>query len=108
MEEGCVDNEPVIDFSDLIRKDLKEEPEGIWGTMGEDYTVLQNILCRMSTEVILHTLKEDVFLQIQKQTPYYLMFAYYHDEESTVIFDSSGKIKNSLYPELEKKRYQFE
>ncbi|MBW9233440.1 WGR domain-containing protein [Leptospira santarosai] len=103
MEEGCVDNEPVIDFSDLIRKDLKEEPEGIWGTMGEDYTVLQNILCRMSTEVILHTLKEDVFLQIQKQTPYYLMFAYYHDEESTVIFDSSGKIKNSLYPELEKK-----
>ncbi|ASV12430.1 leucine-rich repeat domain-containing protein [Leptospira santarosai] len=104
MEEGCVDNEPVIDFSDLIRKDLKEEPEGIWGTMGEDYTVLQNILCRMSTEVILHTLKEDVFLQIQKQTPYYLMFAYYHDdEESTVIFDSSGKIQNSLYPELEKK-----
>ncbi|EMF92177.1 leucine rich repeat protein [Leptospira santarosai str. ST188] len=103
MEEGCVDNEPVIDFSNLIRKDLKEEPEGIWGTMGEDYTVLQNILCRMSTEVILHTLKEDVFLQIQKQTPYYLMFAYYHDEESTVIFDSSGKIRNSLYPELEKK-----
>lgn len=103
MEEGCVDNEPVIDFSDLIRKDLKEEPEGIWGTMGEDYTVLQNILCRMSTEVILHTLKEDVFLQIQKQKPYYLMFAYYHDEESTVIFDSSGKIRNSLYPELEKK-----
>ncbi|EMP82261.1 WGR domain protein [Leptospira santarosai str. CBC1531] len=103
MEEGCVDNEPVIDFSDLIRKDLKEEPEGIWETMGEDYTVLQNILCRMSTEVILHTLKEDVFLQIQKQTPYYLMFAYYHDEESTVIFDSSGKIRNSLYPELEKK-----
>ncbi|WP_061206984.1 leucine-rich repeat domain-containing protein [Leptospira santarosai] len=103
MEEGCVDNEPVIDFSDLIRKDLKEEPEGIWGTMGEDYTVLQNVLCRMSTEVILHTLKEDVFLQIQKQTPYYLMFAYYHDEESTVIFDSSGKIRNSLYPELEKK-----
>ncbi|EMO83289.1 leucine-rich repeat domain-containing protein [Leptospira santarosai] len=103
MEEGSVDNEPVIDFSDLIRKNLKEEPEGIWGTMGEDYTVLQNILCRMSTEVILHTLKEDVFLQIQKQTPYYLMFAYYHDEESMVIFDSSGKIKNSLYPELEKK-----
>ncbi|EKT85410.1 leucine-rich repeat domain-containing protein [Leptospira santarosai] len=103
MEEGCVDNEPVIDFSDLIRKDLKEEPEGIWETMGDDYTVLQNILCRMSTEVILHTLKEDVFLQIQKQTPYYLMFAYYHDEESTVIFDSSGKIRNSLYPELEKK-----
>ncbi|EMO33460.1 leucine rich repeat protein [Leptospira santarosai str. HAI821] len=103
MEEGCVDNEPVIDFSNLIRKDLKEEPEGIWETMGEDYTVLQNILCRMSTEVILHTLKEDVFLQIQKQTPYYLMFAYYHDEESTVIFDSSGKIRNSLYPELEKK-----
>ncbi|MDI7215029.1 leucine-rich repeat domain-containing protein [Leptospira santarosai] len=104
MEEGCVDNEPVIDFSDLIQKDLKEEPEGIWGTMGEDYTVLQNILCRMSTEVILHTLKENSFLQIQKQKPYYLMLAYYHDdEESTVIFDSSGKIQNSLYPELEKK-----
>ncbi|WP_016757279.1 leucine-rich repeat domain-containing protein [Leptospira santarosai] len=103
MEEGCVDNEPVIDFSDLIRKDLKEEPEGIWETMGDDYTVMQNILCRMSTEVILQTLKENSFLQIQKQTPYYLMFAYYHDEESTVIFDSSGKIQNSLYPELEKK-----
>ncbi|EMO22497.1 leucine rich repeat protein [Leptospira santarosai str. HAI134] len=103
MEEDSVDNEPVIVFSDLIRKDLKEEPEGIWETMGDDYTVMQDILCRMSTEVILQTLKENSFLQIQKQTPYYLMFAYYHDEESMVIFDSSGKIQNSLYPELEKK-----
>ncbi|EMO63200.1 leucine rich repeat protein [Leptospira borgpetersenii serovar Pomona str. 200901868] len=72
--------------------------------MGEDYTVMQNILCKMSKEIILQTLKEDSFLQIEKQTPYYLIFAYYHDdEESEVIFDSSGKIKNSPYPELTKK-----
>lgn len=105
MEEGCVENKPVIDFSDLIRRDLKEEPEGIWGTMGgENYTVMQNILCKMSKEVILQTLNEDSFLKIQKQTPYYLMFAYYHDDqESEVIFDSSGKTKNPLYPELKKK-----
>ncbi|RHX85511.1 leucine-rich repeat domain-containing protein [Leptospira stimsonii] len=104
MEEGCVENEPVIDFSDLIRNDLKEEPEDIWGTMGEDYTVMQDILCRMSTEIVLLTLKEDSFQQIAKQTPYYLMFAYFHDDQdSNVIFDSSGKIRNLLYPELEKK-----
>ncbi|EMF83368.1 leucine rich repeat protein [Leptospira weilii serovar Topaz str. LT2116] len=104
MEEGAVDNEPVVDFSDLIRKNLKEEPDDIWGTMGEDYTVMQNILCKMSKEIILQTLKEDSFLQIEKQTPYYLIFAYYHDnEESEVIFDSSGKIQNPLYPELTKK-----
>ncbi|ABJ75240.1 Leucine-rich repeat (LRR) protein [Leptospira borgpetersenii serovar Hardjo-bovis str. L550] len=71
--------------------------------MGEDYTVMQNILCKMSKEIILQTLKEDSFLQIKKQTPYYLIFAYYDDEESEVIFDSSGKIKNSPYPELTKK-----
>ncbi|EKP14184.1 MULTISPECIES: WGR domain-containing protein [Leptospira] len=104
MEEGAVDNESVIDFSDLIRKNLKEEPDDIWETMGEDYTVMQNILCKMSKEIILQTLKENSFLQIEKQTPYYLIFAYYHDdEESEVIFDSSGKIKNSPYPELTKK-----
>lgn len=71
--------------------------------MGKDYTVMQNILCKMSKEIILQTLKEDSFLQIEKQTPYYLIFAYYHDEESEVIFDSSGKIKNSPYLELTKK-----
>lgn len=104
MEEGAVDNESVIDFSDLIRKNLKEEPDDIWETMGEDYIVMQNILCKMSREIILQTLKEDSFLQIEKQTPYYLMFAYHHDdEESEVIFDSSGKIKNSPYQELTKK-----
>ncbi|EMJ77143.1 hypothetical protein LEP1GSC016_0659 [Leptospira borgpetersenii serovar Hardjo-bovis str. Sponselee] len=86
-----------------LRKNLKEEPDDIWETMGEDYTVMQNILCKMSKEIILQTLKEDSFLQIKKQTPYYLIFAYYDDEESEVIFDSSGKIKNSPYPELTKK-----
>ncbi|EMJ57220.1 hypothetical protein LEP1GSC013_4537 [Leptospira interrogans serovar Valbuzzi str. Duyster] len=97
MSEGCIYNKPVIDYSNFIKENLKEEPENIWKTMDDDYSVMQDILCRFSIEVILLTLKNESFAVIPKQKPYYLMFAYYHDEEASIIFDSSNVIEIDLY-----------
>ncbi|AKP25212.1 Leucine rich repeat protein (fragment) [Leptospira interrogans serovar Manilae] len=97
MSEGCIYNKPVIDYSNFIKENLKEEPENIWKTMDDDYSVMQDILCRFSIEVILLTLKNESFAVIPKQKPYYLMFAYYHDEEASIIFDNSNVIEIDLY-----------
>ncbi|EMY12020.1 hypothetical protein LEP1GSC043_0231 [Leptospira weilii str. Ecochallenge] len=59
MSKGCVYNKPVIDYSKFIKENLKENPEGIWGIMGRDYLVMQDILCRISIEAILFTLKKN-------------------------------------------------
>ncbi|MDI7186203.1 hypothetical protein QMM42_08290 [Leptospira santarosai] len=81
---------------------MEEKPENIWKSMEDDYFVMQDILCRLSIEVILFTLKSESFIALSKQQPYYLMFAYYHDEKASVIFDSSNTMEIELYLELKK------
>ncbi|UOG64048.1 hypothetical protein MAL04_18150 [Leptospira noguchii] len=103
MLKGCINNKPVIDYSNFIKEDFAEDPENIWTTMGDDYSIMQDILCRFSIELILLSLKNESFMALPKQQPYYLMFAYYHDEIASVIFDSSNKMETKLYPELKKK-----
>ncbi|EMK18165.1 leucine rich repeat protein [Leptospira kirschneri serovar Bim str. 1051] len=98
MEEGAIRNVPVVDFSNFIKNQLKQKPEKIREVLeDEDFSVIKNILCKLTQEVILQTLKVEVFKQIPKQQPYFLMFSYYHDEDASVFFDSNTKEQKDLY-----------
>ncbi|EMN54723.1 leucine rich repeat protein [Leptospira interrogans serovar Autumnalis str. LP101] len=98
MEEGAIRNVPVVDFSNFIKNQLKQKPEKIREVLeDEDFSLIKDILCKLTQEVIIQTLKAEVFKQIPKQQPYFLMFSYYHDEDASVFFDSNAKEQKNLY-----------
>ncbi|EMO39105.1 LIC_11051 family fibronectin-binding protein [Leptospira noguchii] len=99
MEEGAIRNVPVVNFSNFIKNQLKQkQPEKIREILeDEDFSILKDILCKLTQEIILQTLKSEVFKQIPKQQPYFLMFSYYHDEDASVFFDSNAKEQKDLY-----------
>ncbi|WP_061248481.1 LIC_11051 family fibronectin-binding protein [Leptospira noguchii] len=98
MEEGAIRNVPVVNFSNFIKNQLKQKPEKIREILeDEDFSILKDILCKLTQEIILQTLNAEVFKQIPKQQPYFLMFSYYHDEDASVFFDSNEKEQKDLY-----------
>ncbi|MCL8266988.1 leucine-rich repeat domain-containing protein [Leptospira weilii] len=101
LVDGCIRNTPILDFSNFIKNQLKQKPTKIrevWGD--EDFSIAKDILCRLAQEVIRKTTETEVFIRIQKQQPYFLMFSYYHDEDASVFFDSTAKEQKDLYPML--------
>lgn len=76
----------VIDFSDFFKKVLKAEAEEI---QDEAYfSVVKDLLCKLTQEVVQTSTTEEVFQKIPKNSPYKIWFYYWHDEEMIEIYDS--------------------
>ncbi|ULH27803.1 LIC_11051 family fibronectin-binding protein [Leptospira weilii] len=101
LVDGSIRNIPILDFSNFIKNHLKQKPvkiREVWGD--EDFSIVKDILCRLTQEVIRKTAETEAFIRIPKQQPYFLMFSYYHDEDASVFFDSTTKEQKDLYPML--------
>lgn len=90
FDGGCFDNEPAVDYSGFIRRCLQEDPEGIWGTMGDDYGVLQTLLVRVALEVLPKTLESTAFERIPTCDPFFVTFAYHHEDLEPVVVHSTA------------------
>ena len=96
MLDGCIRNEGVIFFADLLSEiGLEEEYDD------EQLEPIKQVLCKLTQELIVLSTASEEFRRIPKMTPFYIQFAYFHDDDARIIFDSSAAKQPSIYKKEE-------
>jgi|GEM_PF-6665734 len=103
FDQGCIINSSAVDNDDFFMNNFNCTGEESYEKIDGDYPNLIFVFHNLFLEIVPVLIKDSHFIDLPKKTPYYMSFAFSHDDEKPEVLFTNKVVDTENHEVLRKK-----